>query len=232
MVWGAGNELGISGLQPKPTVVKPALLITVSLVLGSMLQCQGALAAADCSSAPALESGPDTAVGSRAASLHSVSLRSALRGTDGPTGAAASQTPCHRGGGALVSMASALLPRSYAARPLIDGYSVSAASGTVAREMRMEMNPRIASSSRSESDAPGTALESESGLEARFGVRWQTTLGPAWVQHVPSWLIQDAKTYHRRGLPVLHLWESSNYLVALGLSNHGVPGVYFSQKLP
>jgi hypothetical protein len=125
-----------------------------------------------------------------------------------------------------------LLPRSYAARPLIDGYSVSAASGTVAREMRMEMNPRIASSSRSESDPPAAALESESGLEARFGVRWQTTLGPAWVQHVPSWLIQDAKTYHRRGLPVLHLWESSNYLVALGLSNHGVPGVYFSQKLP
>jgi hypothetical protein len=33
-------------------------------------------------------------------------------------------------------------------------------------------------------------------------------------------------------LPVLHIWESSNYLVALGLSNHGVPGVYFSQKLP
>ena len=226
MVWGARNELGIGRLQPKPTLLKPALIVTVSLVLGSMLPCQGARAAADCSSAPALESGPDTAVGSRTASLHSVSLRSALRGTDGPTGAAALQTPCHRGGGAagaLVSMASALLPRSYAARPLIDGYSVSAASGTVAREMRMEMNPRIASSSPS---------ESESGLEARFGVRWQTTLGPAWVQHVPSWLIQDAKTYHRRGLPVLHLWESPNYLVAVGLSNHGVPGVYFSQRLP
>jgi len=130
-------------------------------------------------------------------------------------------------------MASAPLPRSYVARPLIDGYSVSAASGTVARELRMEMNPRIANSSPAESAAAtGASLERESGLEARFGVRWQTMPGPAWVQRVPSWLIQDAKTYHRRGLPVLHLWESSNYLVALGLSNHGVPGVYFSQKLP
>ena len=45
-------------------------------------------------------------------------------------------------------------------------------------------------------------------------------------------LWKDAKTYHRRGLPVLHLWESSNYLVALGLSNHGVAGLYFPQKLP
>jgi hypothetical protein len=235
MVWGARNKQGTSGAPPKHTLLQPALIATASLVLGSMLQCKAALAGADCSSAPALESTAGNAVGSRASSLHSVSLRSALRGANRPTDAAASQASCHRGdgaGGALVSIASALLPRSYAARPLIDGYSVSAANGTVAREMRMEMNPSIANSSRPESGAPGAALESESGLEARFGVRWQTTLGPAWVQRVPSWLIQDAKTYHRRGLPVLHLWESTNYLLALGLSNHGVPGVYFSQKLP
>lgn len=99
--------------------------------------------------------------------------------------------------------------------------------------MRMELNPRITDSVQGEqADATGTSLARESGLEARFGVRWQTMPGPAWVQRVPAWLVEDAKTYHRRGLPVLHLWESSNYLVALGLSNHGVPGVYFSQKLP
>jgi hypothetical protein len=49
---------------------------------------------------------------------------------------------------------------------------------------------------------------------------------------VPSWVIDDAKNYKRRGLPILHLWESSHYLVALGLSSHGKPGIYFSQKLP
>ena len=95
------------------------------------------------------------------------------------------------------------------------------------------IHKRIANLAHDESAAPtGTSLERESGLEARFGVRWQTMPGPTWVQRVPTWLVEDAKTYHRRGLPVLHLWESSNYLVALGLSNHGVPGVYFSQKLP
>jgi hypothetical protein len=233
MGWGEKNKQSIREGQPKPSLPKPALIIAIaSFGLGSMLRCEVALAAADCSSAPAVETGAESSVGSHAASLHSVSLRSALRGSSGPAAVTSSQVPCHRDGGALVSMASALLPRSYATRPLIDGYSVSAASGSVAREMRMEMNPRIASSARADSAAPGAALENESGLEARFGVRWQTTLGPAWVQRVPSWLIQDAKTYHRRGLPVLHLWESSNYLLALGLSNHGVPGVYFSQKLP
>jgi hypothetical protein len=33
-------------------------------------------------------------------------------------------------------------------------------------------------------------------------------------------------------LPLVHLWESPHYLLALGLSNHKVPGLYFTQKLP
>jgi len=225
MGWGAKQTRAIGGTTP-------LVIVTTTLLLGSVLRCSAALAAADCSPTPAAASTVDASVGGRSSSLHSISLRSALQGTGGTPGTAGSQASCRRGGGTLVSMASALLPRSYVARPLIDGYSVSAASGTVAREMRMEMNPRIANASRGQMAAPSTALERDSGLEARFGVRWQTMPGPAWVQRVPTWLVEDAKTYHRRGLPVLHLWESSNYLVALGLSNHGVPGVYFSQKLP
>jgi hypothetical protein len=206
MIWGATKKRGIGAATHKRTQHKPAFVVAAAtLVLGSMLDSKPVLAAADCSSAPsAAPTAPATSsfiVGSRS-SLHSPS----------------SQPPCHRSGGALVSMASALSPRTYVARPLIDNYSV---------------NPRDVNSSRAQSAAASSASwEGESGLEARFGVRWQTMTGPAWVQRVPSWLIQDARTYHRRGLPVLHLWESSNYLVALGLSNHGVPGVYFSQKLP
>jgi len=205
MGWGVIDTY-VSGANPKPSLLKPSLIFaTATLVLGSMFQCEAALAAADCSWAPAAVSTVDAAVGGRSVSPHSVSLRSALHGTVSAPGTAYSQAGCQRSDGAFVSMASALLPRSYVARALKDGYSMSAVSGTVERE---------------------------SGIEARFGVRWQTMPGPAWVQRVPSWVIQDAMSYHRRGLPVLHLWESSNYLVALGLSNHGVPGVYFSQKLP
>ena len=215
------------------TKEKAIRVATASLVLGLLLQCRPALAVADCPQAAAAASSVDAAVGGRSTSLHSISLRTALQGTVGTPGAASSPASCRHSTTALVSVASALLPRSYVARPLIDGYSISAASGAVAREMRMEMNPRVSNSAQAEpAGAAGTSLERGSGLEARFGVRWQTMPGPAWVQRVPIWLVEDAKTYHRRGLPVLHLWESSNYLVALGLSNHGVPGVYFSQKLP
>ena len=234
MGWGAEKERCVSGVNANPVLI----MATITLLSASILQCRTALAVADCSSPPVAASNAEPAVGNHSTTLHSISLRSALHGTAGTPGTASSPESCHRSGSALVSMTSALLPRSYVARPLADGYSVSAASGTVAREMRMELNPRIANSARDEPShaepaaATGTSLERESGLEARFGVRWQTMPGPAWVQRVPSWVIQDARTYHRRGLPVIHLWESSNYLVALGLSNHGVPGVYFSQKLP
>jgi hypothetical protein len=77
-----------------------------------------------------------------------------------------------------------------------------------------------------------TTAEVRTAIESRFNLRWRPTIGPGWVRNVPSWVIDDAKSYKRRGLPMLHIWESSNYLVALGLSNRGVPGVYFSQKLP
>jgi hypothetical protein len=209
------------------------IVAATALMLGSVLPCECALASPDCSSPPAVASGTEPAVGAHSGSLSGASLRSALHGTVGTSGTASSEASCHRGQGALLSMASALLPRSYSARPLIDGYSVSAATGTVAREMPIEPNPHVANSPGAGTEATtASSLERESGMEARFGVRWQSLPGPAWAQYIPSWVIQDAKTYHRRGLPVLHLWESSNYLVALGLSNHGVPGIYFSQKLP
>ena len=69
-------------------------------------------------------------------------------------------------------------------------------------------------------------------LESRFGVRWRAVMGPEWVRNVPQWVIDDARNYKHRGLPLVHLWQSGQYQVALGLSNRGVPGVYFSQRLP
>lgn len=74
--------------------------------------------------------------------------------------------------------------------------------------------------------------DTQTARESRFGVRWRAVIGPEWVRNVPQWVIDDARNYKHRGLPVVHLWQSNQYQVALGLSNRGVPGVYFSQKLP
>ena len=106
--------------------------------------------------------------------------------------------------------------------PLASNFSMAAARVLVARDSRFETSAKL-------QDHTGSPIAS------RFDIPWQITPGPApaWVrQNVPQWITDNAKNYRRRGLPLLRLWESSHYMVALGLNNHGVPGAYFTQKLP
>jgi hypothetical protein len=44
-------------------------------------------------------------------------------------------------------------------------------------------------------------------------------------------VIQAAKQFKRRGLPLVHLWESEHALLALGLNQRGKPGLYITQKI-
>lgn len=72
----------------------------------------------------------------------------------------------------------------------------------------------------------------ESPVAARLSLRWRNLQAPPWSDTVPDWVMKDAVNYRRRGLPLVHLWQSTNYQLALGLSNHRVPGLYFMQKVP
>lgn len=71
----------------------------------------------------------------------------------------------------------------------------------------------------------GGAGEPESEFELRAGakmpIHWQS--GPEWVR--------TARTYRRGAIPIVHLWSSSSAVVAIGVSRHGVPGIYLTQKL-
>lgn len=69
-----------------------------------------------------------------------------------------------------------------------------------------------------------SAAESRAALAPGFGVRWRAVMGPECVRGVPHWLIDDARNYKRRGLPLLRLWETTHYQAALGLSSRGLPG--------
>jgi hypothetical protein len=71
-------------------------------------------------------------------------------------------------------------------------------------------------------DRENVATEIGSRRVPAFDVHWGNS--PEWVR--------TARTFRRRGLPVVHLWESSNALLAIGLNRRGVPGIYFTQKLP
>jgi hypothetical protein len=84
----------------------------------------------------------------------------------------------------------------------------------------------------SSSDGVDTAtrpLPSAADGAAPMDVQWRNVKGPEWVQGAPEWL-QNARNFRRRGLPILHLWESSHMLLALGVNGHGVPGLYLTQK--
>jgi hypothetical protein len=149
----------------------------------------------------------------------SISGRSALRGTLDFSTTAAWQLACRKGNAAQPAEGHRLAT-SFGSR-----LSMATAGDAMAHDTRIEMEPHA--------EMP-SAIEAQmtSPIASRFDVRWQASPGPAWVQNVPDWVTSNARNYRHRGLPLVHLWESPRYLVALGLSNHGVPGLYFSQRLP
>jgi len=59
-----------------------------------------------------------------------------------------------------------------------------------------------------------------------FAIQWR--LHPTLVN--PE-VVSRARNMRRTGLPIVHLWQSNNNLVALGLSPRGIPGVYFTQRI-
>jgi hypothetical protein len=52
-----------------------------------------------------------------------------------------------------------------------------------------------------------------------------------WIHNPPEW-IKEVKNYRKQGMPIIHLMESKQTLIAIGVSNHGKPGLYFTRKLP
>jgi hypothetical protein len=111
-----------------------------------------------------------------------------------------------------------------------NGFLIAAGNARMGSDYRGPLDSRFAANAPTESRV--AMAEAASPIAKQLDVHWQNNAVPLVVQSVPEWVTSSAKNYHRKGLPVVHLWESSNSLIALGLSNHGVPGLYFSQKLP
>jgi len=117
------------------------------------------------------------------------------------------------------------LPHQHSARTAMMNLAAAAlaVSGPDARQLQDE--PRR--SSVGFRDAPQVS-EVEGGMSERpgtqFPIQWRQ--GPEIVDPAVVSLI---KNYHRNGLPIVHLWEKDKNLVALGLNNHGLPGIYFTR---
>jgi hypothetical protein len=60
-------------------------------------------------------------------------------------------------------------------------------------------------------------------------VRWADSHD--WIHNPPEW-VQQVKNYRKQGMPIVHLMQSKETSIALGIGNHGKPGLYFTHKLP
>ena len=61
---------------------------------------------------------------------------------------------------------------------------------------------------------------------AAFPVKWQNN--PA---NLSPEVVSLVRNFHHNGLPILRLWGSGRNLLAVGVNPHGVPGVYFTQRM-
>jgi hypothetical protein len=44
-------------------------------------------------------------------------------------------------------------------------------------------------------------------------------------------IVSLVRNYRRDGLPIVHLYQSQQNILAIGLNNHGIPGIYFTRHI-
>jgi hypothetical protein len=84
--------------------------------------------------------------------------------------------------------------------------------------LRLGAEPALRASSAGEIRI---ANEPAASAAAPISVRWQSA---------PE-IVRVARHLRHNGLPIVRLWQSGSNLLAIGLSPHGVPGIYFTQQL-
>lgn len=52
-----------------------------------------------------------------------------------------------------------------------------------------------------------------------------------YVNTINPEIVTMIRNYKRDGAPIVHLWDSQKSVLAIGLSPHGVPGIYFTRHI-
>jgi len=86
------------------------------------------------------------------------------------------------------------------------------------RSMAMESHdpPVAASNDRSAGEHPPGVL----------AIQWRESR-----EIVGADIVGLVRNYRRDGLPIVHLYQSNQSVLAVGLNNHGVPGIYFIRHI-
>lgn len=91
-------------------------------------------------------------------------------------------------------------------------------TATHAQGPRLSAEPALRTQSAGEIPI---ASESAASAAGPISIHWQSK---------PE-IVRVARQFRHNGLPLVRLWQSGPNLLAIGLNPHGVPGIYFTQKV-
>jgi hypothetical protein len=121
---------------------------------------------------------------------------------------------------------SARIPSFTVSSLTLPSQRAAAAMTTEHRIMPLDQLRLPSSLQVSSARVPETNVSTEESSPVAFAIHWSphpTLVNPE--------VVRRAANMRRTGLPIVHLWQSNNNLVALGLSPRGIPGVYFTQRI-
>jgi hypothetical protein len=124
---------------------------------------------------------------------------------------------------ANIHAAAQTLPATKRVRPAhsldLSGPRVLPLTATHAQRPRLSAEPALRTQSAGEIRI---ASESAASAAGPISIHWQSK---------PE-IVRAARQFRHNGLPIVRLWQSGPNLLAIGLNPHGVPGIYFTQKVP
>ncbi|HEV7432707.1 MAG TPA: hypothetical protein VGN77_06655, partial [Steroidobacteraceae bacterium] len=83
-------------------------------------------------------------------------------------------------------------------------------------------------------DAARDVAEERSGNARSIGAQRPGEFAIAWRESreiVSPDVVSLVRNFRRNGLPIVHLYQSDRNLLAIGLNNHGMPGIYFTRHV-
>ena len=94
------------------------------------------------------------------------------------------------------------------------------------RSLRLDEPRSMVVESRDPPSAAGNERSAGDHPPAGLAIHWRESR-----EIVNADIVGLVRNYRRDGLPIVHLYQSTQNSLAIGLNNHGVPGIYFTRHV-
>ena len=121
-----------------------------------------------------------------------------------------------------------LLIRAHSARPLMLRLQVVPIAASRLQRQPLPLDEPRPTPANSRDLSPAAAADRSAGEQPRpgFAIQWRESR-----EIVNADIVSLVRNYRRDGLPIVHLWQSDQNRLAIGLNSHGLPGIYFTRHV-